>query len=57
VLLSHPYSCASLVIKHCKGERLQLVEIPRKLEKSTEEDNSGTKSWSLDHLRGIECTP
>jgi hypothetical protein len=42
---------------HCKGERLQLVEIPRKREKTTEEDNYGTQSWSLDHLRGIECNP
>jgi hypothetical protein len=57
VLLSLPYSCASLMIKHCKGERLQLVEIPRKREKTTEEDNYGTQSWSLDHLRGIECNP
>jgi hypothetical protein len=33
VLLSLPYSCAFLLIKHCKGERFQLVEIPRKREK------------------------
>jgi hypothetical protein len=57
VLLSLPYSCASLVIKLCKGKRLQLVEIPRKREKITEEDNCGTQSWSLDHFRGIECNP
>jgi hypothetical protein len=42
---------------HCKGERLQFVEIPRKREKTTEEDNCGTQSWSLDDLRGIECNP
>jgi hypothetical protein len=29
---------------HCKGERLQLVEISRKREKTTEEDNRGTQS-------------
>jgi hypothetical protein len=44
VLLSLPYSCASLVIKDCKGERLQFVEIPRKREKTAKEENSGTQS-------------
>jgi hypothetical protein len=39
-----PYICASCVIKHYEGERLQLVEIPRKREKTTEEDNCGTQS-------------
>jgi hypothetical protein len=43
--------------QHCKGERLQLVEIPCKREKTTKEENHGTQSWSLDHLRGIECNP
>jgi hypothetical protein len=33
------------------------VEIPRKQEKTTKEENRGTQSWSLDHLRGIECNP
>jgi hypothetical protein len=41
VLLSLPYSCAFLVIKHCKDERLQFVEIPRKREK----DYKGRKLW------------
>jgi hypothetical protein len=44
VLLSLPYSCAFLVIKHCKGERLQLVKIPRKREKTAKEENRGTQS-------------
>jgi hypothetical protein len=57
VLLSLPYSCVFLVIKHCRGERLQLVEIPRKREKTTKEENCGTQGLSLDHLRGIECNP
>jgi hypothetical protein len=43
--------------QRCKGERLQFVEIPRKREKIAKEENSGTQSWSLDHLRGIECNP
>jgi hypothetical protein len=34
VLLSLRYSCASIVIKDCKGESLQFVEIPRKREKT-----------------------
>jgi hypothetical protein len=40
-MLSLSYSCAFLVIKHCKGERLQLVEIPRKREKTAKEE----KPW------------
>jgi hypothetical protein len=44
VLLSLPYSCASLVTKDSKGERLQFVEIPRKREKTTKEENRGTQS-------------
>jgi hypothetical protein len=43
--------------QHCKCERLQHVEIPRKREKTTKEENCGTQGWSLDHLRGIECNP
>jgi hypothetical protein len=30
--------------QHCKGERLQLVEIPRKREKIAKEENCGTQS-------------
>jgi hypothetical protein len=52
-----PLILCFLVIKHCKGERLQLVKIPRKREKTTKEENCGTQGWSLDHLRGIECNP
>jgi uncharacterized protein YqjF (DUF2071 family) len=44
VLLSLPYSCAFLVIKRCKGERLQFVEIPRKWEKAAKQENCGTQS-------------
>jgi hypothetical protein len=29
--------------QHCKGERLQLVEIPRKREKTAKEENCGTQ--------------
>jgi hypothetical protein len=44
VLLSLSYSCASLVIKDCKGERLQFVEIPYKWEKTAKKENCGTQS-------------
>jgi uncharacterized protein YutD len=37
-MFSLPYSCAYLVIKDCKGERLQFVEIPRKREKTAERE-------------------
>jgi hypothetical protein len=57
VLISLPYACAFLVIKHCKGERLQRVEVPRNREKTAKEENRRTQVWSLDHLRGIECNP
>jgi hypothetical protein len=43
--------------QHCKGEMLQFVEIPRKRDKTAKEENCGIQSWSLDHLRGIECNP
>jgi hypothetical protein len=57
VCVAFPYTCASLVIKDCKGERLQFVESPRKREKTAKKGNRGTQSRSLDHLRGIECNP
>jgi hypothetical protein len=41
----------------CKGDRLQLVEIPHKGNTWEKEENCGTQVWSLDHLRGIECNP
>jgi hypothetical protein len=41
----------------CKGERLQLVEIPRKRKKREKEKKSWYSSWSLDHLKGVECNP
>jgi hypothetical protein len=37
--------------QHCKGERLQLVEIPRKREKTAKEKNRGilVDHWTLVH--------
>jgi hypothetical protein len=52
-----PLLLCLLCDQHCKGERLQFVEIPRKREKTAKKGNRGTQSRSLDHLRGIECNP
>jgi hypothetical protein len=46
VFLSFPYSCAFLVKQLCKGERLQLVEIPHKQENIDKEENCGIQ---VDH--------
>jgi hypothetical protein len=43
--------------KLCKGESLQIVEIPQKGKTWDKEENCGTQVWSLDHLRGIKCNP
>jgi hypothetical protein len=40
---------------HCKGERLQVVEIPRKRERVKKRRTPWYSSWSLNHLRGVEC--
>jgi hypothetical protein len=45
------------VIINCKGERLQVVEIPRKRERIKERKTSWYSSQSLDHFRGVECNP
>jgi hypothetical protein len=47
-------SC-SFVIIFCKGERLQVVEIPRKQDKVKGEETPWYSSGSLDHLRGVDC--
>jgi hypothetical protein len=57
VLLSHPYSCAFFFDQYCKGERLQLVEIPRKREEYSKYKRQWYSSRSLDHLKGVECNP
>jgi hypothetical protein len=38
VFLSLPYSCGFYCDQYCKGERLQLVEIPHRRETSTKEE-------------------
>jgi hypothetical protein len=40
---------------NCKGERLQIVEIPRKREKDYKEESRGIQ---VDHwIAGVECNP
>jgi hypothetical protein len=41
----------------CKGERLQVVEIPRKRDIERQSKTPWYSSWSLDRLRGIDCNP
>jgi hypothetical protein len=43
--------------QYCKGERLQLVEIPRKREGYSKDKRLWYSSRSLDHLKGVECNP
>jgi hypothetical protein len=45
------------VIIICKGERLQVVEIPRKRDIVKEGKTPWYSSGSLDHLKGVECNP
>jgi hypothetical protein len=57
VLLFPTLLSCFFVIINCKGERLQVVEIPRKRERVKERKTPWYSSLSLDHLRGVECNP
>ena len=41
----------------CKGERLQVVEIPRKRDIERQSKTPWYSSGSLDRLRGVDCNP
>src|SRR5690349_6544893 len=41
----------------CKGERLQVVEIPRQRDIARQSKTPWCSSWSLDRLRGVDCNP
>ena len=41
----------------CKGERLQVVEIPCKRDIVKGKEILWYSSGSLDHLKGVECSP
>jgi hypothetical protein len=53
----HPLLLCFLCDLYCKGERLQLVEIPRKREEYSKEKRLWYSSCSSDHLKGVECNP
>jgi hypothetical protein len=56
-LLIPPLLCASLRTSKCKGERLQVVEIPRERDKEKQSKTPWYSSGSLDRLRGVDCNP
>jgi hypothetical protein len=57
VLLIPSLLSCSFVIIFCKGERLQIVEIPRKRDIVKGKEIPWYSSGSLDHLRGVDCKP
>jgi hypothetical protein len=57
VLLFPPLHLCFFVIIFCKGERLQVVEIPRKRDIVKERKNTVVFKGSLDHLKEVECNP
>jgi hypothetical protein len=57
VLLIPSLLPCSFVIIFCKGERLQVVEIPRKRDIVKGRETLCYSSGSLDHLKGVECNP
>jgi hypothetical protein len=57
VLLIPSLLPCSFVIIFCKGERLQVMEIPRKRDIVKGKEIPWYSSGSLDHLRGVDCNP
>jgi hypothetical protein len=57
VLLFPPLHPCFFKIIIFKGERLQVVEIPRKRDIVKERKTPWYSSGSLDHLKGVECNP
>jgi hypothetical protein len=57
VLLIPSLLLCSFVIIFCKGERLQVVEIPRKRDIVKGKEIPWYSSGSLDYLRGVDCNP
>jgi hypothetical protein len=56
VFLSLPYSCAFCCDQLCKGERLQLVEIPHKRENNYKEENCGIQVHHWITWKGLSAT-
>jgi hypothetical protein len=58
VCVAHPILTSVLLCEHlCKGERLQIVEIPRKRDIVKQSKTPWYSSGSLDRLRGVDCNP
>jgi hypothetical protein len=56
VLLFPPLHLCFFMIIICKGERLQVVEIPRE-RNIVKERNTVVFKWILGSLDGVECNP
>jgi hypothetical protein len=56
VLLSLPYSCASLVINSVRARGSNLWRFLAN-GKRTQRKRPWYSSWSLDHFKGVECNP
>ena len=54
---SFPYSVILCEHQKCKGERLQVVEIPRERDIVKQRETQWYSSGSLDRLKGVECNP
>jgi hypothetical protein len=58
VCVAHPNLTSVLLCEHlCKGERLQVVEIPRKQDIVKQSKTPWYSSGSLDRLRVVDCNP
>jgi hypothetical protein len=58
VCVAHPSLTPFFFVNiKCKGERLQVVEIPRKRDIVKQSKTPWYSSGTLDHLRGVECNP
>jgi hypothetical protein len=58
VCVAHPSLTPCFFVNFkCKGERLQVVEIPRKRDKEKQSKTLWYSSGSLDRLRGVDCNP
>jgi hypothetical protein len=58
VCVAHPSLTPCFFVNFkCKGERLQVVEIPRERDKEKQSKTPWYSSGSLDRLRGVDCNP
>jgi hypothetical protein len=58
VCVTHPSLTPCFFVNFkCKGERLQVVEIPRERDIEKQRKTLWYSSGSLDRLRGVDCNP